>query len=149
MTTHNNELEVKKHQMLARVKSNSNGSIRLFGTKFATESPTIQDPILAQISNPSETKQLLSKTKSISCAVCNNIQNYYPTNGHVKIKLDSDLEKGLSKGHSTDTQEEFLKMTMKREILKAKAEAKTVSVISGKLYIDYRLVGPLPDGVRI
>lgn len=34
-------------------------------------------------------------------------------------------------------------------ILKAKAQAKTVSVVDGNLYIDYQYVCPLPPGLRI
>lgn len=35
------------------------------------------------------------------------------------------------------------------QILKAKHEARTVSVIEGNLYIDYRYVGPMPIGCRV
>lgn len=43
---------------------------------------------------------------------------------------------------------ETFRIAIQNLILKAKAQAKTISSIDGNLYIDYKYIGPLPVGIR-
>lgn len=45
--------------------------------------------------------------------------------------------------------EDDINFNIERQIIKAKAQAKTVSIIEGSLYIDYQYVCPMPYGFRM
>lgn len=47
------------------------------------------------------------------------------------------------------TIEDQIYYNVEKQILKAKAEARTVSVVDGDLYIDYQYICPLPYGLRV
>ncbi len=40
-------------------------------------------------------------------------------------------------------------MAIQKQIIKAKNEAKTVTVLHGNLYIDYKYIAPLPAGCKV
>lgn len=47
------------------------------------------------------------------------------------------------------TQKDEVRFNVEKEIMKAKAQAKTVSVVDGDLYIDYQYVCEMPFGVHV
>lgn len=63
---------------------------------------------------------------------------------NVSFSLEED-EQRKNSSIDTDDQEEDIQ----NQILKAKAEARTVSAVNGDLYIDYKYVAHLPPGMRI
>lgn len=172
MSSQEAEPAVKKHEKLFRVKSNSNGSIRLYGPKFEfvqfgsdldqnlnmkqkSSAPEISSSNPSSNLNLNSTKAL-SRTTSVSCGISHSHQRKCYSSSNSKERLFSTSfsvvtgsDNRIFNKMPSETEQQFVHWSMERQILKAKAEAKTVSVIDGNLYIDYKFIGPLPLGVRV
>lgn len=75
----------------------------------------------------------------------------YPADGQKRKLLKRTLSIGQCKSVENEglgrswTVEDETNFNVEKQILKAKAEAKTVSVVDGDLYIDYQYVCPMPS----
>lgn len=86
--------------------------------------------------------------KNVSALLCTNCGSPKMTQQHRSrsVCVSFSLEDEESR---TVEEQELINLNIQKQILKAKAEARTVSAVDGDLYIDYKYVGRLPPGIRI